>query len=309
MKDETRSMVGIPFSKLPQRPEKTRCLRERKAALSELDFWRWGTLANGRSFGVLRSAVAMDPGYYEFQAALLDADGVCRRWALLGEHYDQCLPEAMVALSGGDRLLWLLRGKLYCWDGLAGRPAVCVNDRLPEETVISDAILRESGLLELVCSGGLRFGYVSGADAVLEPLGEGWLAHAGEESCTGWNTALQDCMTEEPLPWGLALEEGVAAVEWLSFSEVGLRELRLPESLKRIGPEAFSDNPALEQVTIPKDVRYVEESAFRGCTGLRELRIEASPSRLPHWDETAFAGCPCEADFLRQRRAQEQWQE
>ena len=132
-------------------------------------------------------------------------------------------------------------------------------------------------------------------------MGEGWLAHCGEDSCSGWDTSLQDCMAEEPIPWGLAIAEGVLAVEWLSFAECGLRELRLPQSLTRIGREAFAENPELERLRIPAGVGLVEAGAFRDCTGLRELEIEGCPGRLLLWDEQAFAGCPCEADYLRLR--------
>lgn len=292
---------GVFFSTLAQSPEKTSCLRTRGPAVRELDFWRFGTLQNGQSFGVMRTVVAMDPGYYEYEAALVDGDGICRKSVLLGEHYGQQMPEVMVALPCQWHLMWLLGRSLYCWDTLDGRPAKKLNDRLPKGTAVEDAVLRENGILELSCSEGLRFGYVYEADALLEPLGEGWLAHAGEDCCTGWNAHLQDCMAEEPLVWGLDIDEGVEAVEWYSFSECGLRDLRLPQSMERIGPEAFSENPDLERVTIPQNVNMVEANAFRGCTGLKEVRIEGSPDRVRLWDETAFADCPFEKTFLELR--------
>lgn len=294
----------VPLSTVHQEPERTSCVRVRGALRRELDFWRYGTLESGRSFGVLRSAVAVDPGYYEFEAALVGQDGVCRASTLLGKHYGQRLPDAMVALPGGSYLLWLLAGALYCWEGLIGMPAIRVNDRLPAGTAVEDAVLRENDILELVCTDNQRFGYVWAADALLEPLGEGWLAHAGEDCCNGWNTALQDCMAEERLLWGLDIDEGVTAVEWLCFCECGLRELRLPESLERIGPEAFAENPELEWVTIPEGVGMVEANAFRGCTGLRQVRIEGPLDRVRLWDETAFAGCPWEETFRALRGEQ-----
>ena len=293
--------ANVPFSTLHQDPERTSCIRARGTSCRELDFWRFGTHPSGRSFGVVRTGVAVDPGYYEYEAALVDADGVCRVSTLLEKHYGQSMPEEMVALPGEGRLVWLLDGDLYCWEGLEGRSAIRVNERLPEGMAVNDAVLRENGMVELSCSGGQRFGYVYDADALLEPLGEGWLAHAGEDCCNGWNTALQDCMAEETLPWGLSIDENVPAVEWLCFSECGLTELHLPESLERIGPEAFSENPALEQVTIPKGVRMVEENAFRGCTELREVHIEGSLDRLRLWNKAAFAGCPWEATFRELR--------
>ncbi len=292
---------GVFFSQIDQSPEKTSCFRVRGPARRELDFWRFGMLKNGQSFGVLRTGVAMDPGYYEYEAVLVDKDGVCLASTLLGKHYGQRMPEVMVALPGGNWLLWLLAEELYCWEGMEGCPAIRINDRLPAGTAIADAILQENDILELLCADGRRFGYVWAADAWLEPLDEGWLAHAGEDCCNGWNTHLQDCMAEETLLWGLAIDEGVTAVEWLCFSECGLRELRLPASLERIGPEAFSENPDLERLIIPRGVDMVEADAFRGCTGLREVQIEGSLSRVSRWDETAFAGCPWEATFRKLR--------
>ena len=90
-----RISEDVPFSTWHPDPEKARCIRARGTSYRELDFWRYGTLESGRSFGVLRAAVAMDPGYYEFEAALVDGDGICRRSVLLGEHYGQTLPEVM----------------------------------------------------------------------------------------------------------------------------------------------------------------------------------------------------------------------
>ncbi len=281
-----------------QHPEKTRCVVSRG---QEADFWIWGVLKNGRSFGVLRSGVAMDPGYYEYKAAFVDQDGICRQSTLLDKHYSQKQPDVMLAMPGKERLLWLIDGALFCWEGLEGKYAVRINNRLPEETTITDAVIKENGFLELICSGGARYGYISGADAVLEPMEEGWLAHANGDCCDGWNNDLQACMMQEAIPWGLSIDEGVTAVEGYCFSGCNLRKLYLPQSLERICSEAFSDNQALERVVIPKSVTAVEDKAFGGCAGLQELRIEGPLDRLSLWDETAFSDCPCEAAYMKMR--------
>jgi len=76
---------------------------------------------------------------------------------------------------------------------------------------------------------------------------------------------------------------------------IGLTNVTIPESVKKIGSSAFGDCPALTGVVIPKGVTEIESETFAGCPGLSSITIPASVTKI---DEYAFGGgfCngPCE---------------
>ena len=58
-----------------------------------------------------------------------------------------------------------------------------------------------------------------------------------------------------------------------------LEGLRLPESLRRIGSGAFSGCVKLEAVTIPAGAVYVAPDAFENCQGLALMDLRVKPAR------------------------------
>ena len=99
----------------------------------------------------------------------------------------------------------------------------------------------------------------------------------------------------------LVLRDEVGRVEPYVFSDCGLHELRLSQSLESIGYGAFENNPALMKIVVPARVTEVESDAFQGCTSLRDLVIDGDPARTLLWAEDAFSGCPCEKAYLQIR--------
>lgn len=57
--------------------------------------------------------------------------------------------------------------------------------------------------------------------------------------------------------------------------------------LKSIGCEAFMNCKCITKLTIPENVIYIEESAFKGCTGLKEVTFEG----IGHIESNAFKDC------------------
>ena len=52
------------------------------------------------------------------------------------------------------------------------------------------------------------------------------------------------------------------------------KTIDLPESLKAIGSVAFANNTALESITIPRGVEYIEpNNPFGGCTSLSDIQV------------------------------------
>lgn len=57
--------------------------------------------------------------------------------------------------------------------------------------------------------------------------------------------------------------------------------------LKCIGKEALKDCVNIKELTIPKNVIYIEENAFEGCIGLKKIKFEG----IGHIESNAFKGC------------------
>ena len=63
--------------------------------------------------------------------------------------------------------------------------------------------------------------------------------------------------------------------------------VRLPEGLRRIEEEAFS-NLTCQAVIIPDGCTCIGEHSFAGCSSLTYIRI---PSSVTGWDDNVFEGC------------------
>lgn len=67
-----------------------------------------------------------------------------------------------------------------------------------------------------------------------------------------------------------------------------LKEIELPDSVTKIGPEAFKDCINLETVIIPNSVTEIETSAFENCQNLTTINI---PNKINKINPRTFAGC------------------
>ena len=62
----------------------------------------------------------------------------------------------------------------------------------------------------------------------------------------------------------------------------------LPESVTRIGVDAFKDCTGLTDIILPESVTRIGREAFKGCTGLTNIKIPKSVTKL---DASAFEDC------------------
>lgn len=74
----------------------------------------------------------------------------------------------------------------------------------------------------------------------------------------------------------------------LSTGLTSIEEVRIPNSVTRIGSYAFLECENLTSITIPNSVAYIEESAFSLCSGLTSITI---PSSVVDIHEYAFEEC------------------
>ena len=72
------------------------------------------------------------------------------------------------------------------------------------------------------------------------------------------------------------------------FFSCDLREITLPDGLKKIGEHAFGGNFSLKSVHIPNSVRSIGISAFEKCESLKKALL---PERLVTIERSLFEGC------------------
>ncbi len=67
-----------------------------------------------------------------------------------------------------------------------------------------------------------------------------------------------------------------------------LKEIKLSDSLLKIGNYAFGNCSLLQTVTIPEKVQYIGQMAFGGCTSLESINIPESVTEMKGY---VFSGC------------------
>lgn len=65
-------------------------------------------------------------------------------------------------------------------------------------------------------------------------------------------------------------------------------DLTIPDSIKTIGKDAFSENVSLRSVVIPSSVKTIDYAAFENCTNLQAVYIPESVRTI---GSSAFSGC------------------
>lgn len=92
----------------------------------------------------------------------------------------------------------------------------------------------------------------------------------------------------------LTVEEGVTSIGHHAFYKKNIPTVYLPNSLKKIGAEAFADNQKLTNIYIPINVEEIGNAAFSGCSNLKTVYFnydankDAKLFRIGDW---AFSGC------------------
>ena len=87
----------------------------------------------------------------------------------------------------------------------------------------------------------------------------------------------------------IVIPDGVRRIGSDTFSECkNLREVNIPSSVKKIDFSAFEDCTNLTSITIPGSVEKIGYYAFRGCENLKEVNILEGVKRISN---SAFANC------------------
>ena len=85
----------------------------------------------------------------------------------------------------------------------------------------------------------------------------------------------------------VGLPEGLKTIDMYAFKDcIQLKDLEFPATIVEIGPEAFENCKEIDRVELPDGIERIggfeyytiSESAFRGCTGIRDVSIAKSLS-------------------------------
>lgn len=96
--------------------------------------------------------------------------------------------------------------------------------------------------------------------------------------------------------WALdkvVLPHNLSRIEGDAFSNSGIREITLPETLTTLGSSAFASCDSLRSVTIPSQVSAIPSRCFEGCEKLQQVVL---PSTITTIGENAFDGCTSLSD-------------
>lgn len=89
------------------------------------------------------------------------------------------------------------------------------------------------------------------------------------------------------------LPEGIETLEYMSFGctsgekSTRISSIRLPNTLKRIESNAFTENHHLTTITIPENVEYIGKNAFANCNNLMDVYFMGT-KKIPQVAADAF---------------------
>ena len=87
----------------------------------------------------------------------------------------------------------------------------------------------------------------------------------------------------------IIIPEGVKKIEKNAFSDCyNLQEIIIPEGVEEIGENAFAACDELKSVTIPGSVKEIGDFAFQGCNSLKDISIQDGVGEI---GEHAFYEC------------------
>ena len=99
------------------------------------------------------------------------------------------------------------------------------------------------------------------------------------------------CLFEFPNLREIELPEGLKSIGTQVFSNMGITQLRIPESVVEIDHAAFSRCFSLEEVWLPSSMKEIPSEMFQSCHGLKTVHM---PDGLESISDRAFleAGFP-----------------
>ena len=87
----------------------------------------------------------------------------------------------------------------------------------------------------------------------------------------------------------ITLPESLKRIEDSTFKNcIQLENIKIPESVEYIGEEVFSNCKSLTDISIPDSITYINNSTFEKCEKLEKIEL---PKKLEYIGEDAFKEC------------------
>lgn len=84
------------------------------------------------------------------------------------------------------------------------------------------------------------------------------------------------------------IENGVKIIDEFAFSETGIKNIIIPNSVESIGESAFKKCLNLQNVVLSNNIKEIPDSVFYGCKNLENVTL---PENLKEIGLNAFSGC------------------
>lgn len=94
---------------------------------------------------------------------------------------------------------------------------------------------------------------------------------------TSTNTLIKGCKNT-------VIPNTVEVIDVLSFQEVSMDSMPIPNSVKKIGHAAFWLCRSLKKIHIPSSVTFIDQDAFNGCSGVISMTVDADNPRYDSRD-------------------------
>ena len=100
-------------------------------------------------------------------------------------------------------------------------------------------------------------------------------------------TTIVEC-DRDKLPVDLVIPEGITEIGFRAFYGSSIKSVTIPDSVRKIGKEAFYWCKSLVSITIPGSVKEIDKGAFSWCESLVNVTIEEGVNTI---GDNAFLGC------------------
>lgn len=202
----------------------------------------------------------------------------------------------------------LVEGLAYYEEAPASVTIPDMINGVPVTTIIDHAFSGETALTELVLgrhttvvgSGSLEG---SGITSITVPMGCTFIDAETVPSTLTDYTFIEgasygdyDCVTHKDTPWyknrnnitGITISEGVTAIPAYMFADMKIKELDIPESVNKVGDNAFYRNYELTKVTGAEGLENIGYEAFADCEALKSMPLSSTITKIRY---NSFAGC------------------
>lgn len=125
-------------------------------------------------------------------------------------------------------------------------------------------------------------------EAELEIVDDIFMVEKNSKKLIGLNPNIEESTENLVIPEGIEIIGPAAFVSKNKFQYSDIKSVKLPNSLKKIGNDAFSHCTKLTDIQFGNGLECIGKNAFASCRGLEEIVL---PDSLRVIESLAFADC------------------